>query len=605
MAEIRQARISGYLNPDLPEEDLQAKAIRKKQAAMQEAIGKFQIANLKEQQRVMGVNRKAEDWFNKNADKLYSQGSNPLDVESQYFSDASKMADLYKSYQAEVGGNYQTFQTYIEAGKANEAKNNSRQLTMMIDDYGEDAPDEINKLLRAMPDGDRNRLFSMLDDDTYSRLNSMYDIDSNYTAGDWWDEYGTTAKVVGGTGIVLSAVYALKKGKTGPLKNIIGGTPDAATIKGIANAGSWKEHTDVITKQWKKLHPNATKKEFEAWQKDVLWGGETEKIAKRNFNKYRPGGATPSKQPAKGMKDIPEAEVKRPVYSQKGKKFKGVPKGKQVAIYGQKYDPVTGRVVDPNMTDPSMVGGSVNKGRTAQQVKDEFLQKRRSKQKLLEQNKSNVKFTGGKQQDFDFEKARKDVIPDSKLKLQKAQASTFLKQGAINKKQYDAIVQSIDEISEGGGRVTKGALMDAVSKKVGGQSLLDKIANKEIKGFKLFGAAMAGAMVSGTTFGAIGNVIGGETGQEVGEIAGTAIGAEMAPRMLNQLQELVKKKGAKHIMDKIIARKGSAYLAGLMAKGALGSLFTASTYGIGSVATGLFLAKDIYDIYNILKEDLD
>ena len=49
MAEIRQARISGYLNPGLQEEDVQGDAIRRKQAAMQEAIGKYQIANLKEQ----------------------------------------------------------------------------------------------------------------------------------------------------------------------------------------------------------------------------------------------------------------------------------------------------------------------------------------------------------------------------------------------------------------------------------------------------------------------------------------------------------------------------------------------------------------------------
>ena len=58
-------------------------------------------------------------------------------------------------------------------------------------------------------------------------------------------------------------------------------------------------------------------------------------------------------------------------------------------------------------------------------------------------------------------------------------------------------------------------------------------------------------------------------------------------------------------MDKIVKKKGSAYLAKLIAKGALGSLFTASTYGVGSIITGAFLAKDVYDIYNILKEDLE
>ena len=98
MAEIRQARISGYLNPDLPEEDLQAKAIRKKQASMQEALGKFQISNARETQRVQGVNRKAEDWFNQNANMLYSQGSDPMELATQNFNDPAKMASLYKKY---------------------------------------------------------------------------------------------------------------------------------------------------------------------------------------------------------------------------------------------------------------------------------------------------------------------------------------------------------------------------------------------------------------------------------------------------------------------------------------------------------------------------
>ena len=600
MAEIRQARISGYLNPGLQEEDVQGNAIRRKQAAMQEAIGKYQIANLKEQQRVLGVNRKAEDWFNQNADKLYSQDSNPLDPDTQYFSDPAKMADLYKKYQAEVGGNYQTFQTYLEAGRNNEIKNNSRRLTMMIDDYGEDAPDEINKLLRAMEDGDRNRLFSMLDEDTYSRLASMYDIDANYTAGDWWEDYGTTTSVIGGTAGVLAAVYALKKGKTGPLKNIIGGKPDADTIKGIANAGSWDEHAEVITKQWKKLHPNADKKQFEAWQKEVLWGGKTEKEAKKAFENYRPGGRNPQKDRAGGY-EYKTRDV-RPSYPQKGRKFKGVAKNQQVAIYGETYDPVTGKVISPNIKDSSMVGGATGKNRTAEEIKQEFLRKKRKK---LPEKSSDVEFSGGKQQELDFASESKKVIPDNKINMQRAQAKMFLERGQINQRQYKAILDSIDELRNSGARITQGALMESVSKKVGGQSLLEKIANKEIKGFKLFGAAMAGAMVSGTTFGTMGKLIGGDTGEQVGEIAGTAIGAEMAPRMLGQLQDLVKKKGAKHVMDKIIAKKGSAYLAGLLAKGALGTLFTGSTYGAGSLVTAGFLAKDVYDIYNILKEDLD
>ena len=233
MAEIKQARISGYLNPDMPEEDLQAKAIQRKQAAMQEAMGKYQIANLKEQSRVMGVNRKSEDWFNRNADMLYSQSSNPLVKESQKFSDPTKMADLYKKYQAEVGGNFAQFQQFVEVGKANEAKNNSRKLTMLIDEYGEDYPEIINKQLRAMEDGERNQLFSMLDDDTYSRLAELYDVDESYKLGDWWENnYGKAGLTVGTIG---AAIYAAKKGKFGAIKEVFGGNVPSETIKKIAN----------------------------------------------------------------------------------------------------------------------------------------------------------------------------------------------------------------------------------------------------------------------------------------------------------------------------------------------------------------------------------
>ena len=59
MAEIQQARIAGYLNPEIEMEDLQAKAIAKKESAMREALSKYQIANAKEQNRILNVNKKA------------------------------------------------------------------------------------------------------------------------------------------------------------------------------------------------------------------------------------------------------------------------------------------------------------------------------------------------------------------------------------------------------------------------------------------------------------------------------------------------------------------------------------------------------------------
>ena len=586
MAEIKQARISGYLNPDMPEEDLQAKAIQRKQAAMQEAMGKYQIANLKEQSRVMGVNRKSEDWFNRNADMLYSQSSNPLVKESQKFSDPTKMADLYKKYQAEVGGNFAQFQQFVEVGKANEAKNNSRKLTMLIDEYGEDYPEIINKQLRAMEDGERNQLFSMLDDDTYSRLAELYDVDESYKLGDWWENnYGKAGLTVGTIG---AAIYAAKKGKFGAIKEVFGGNVPSETIKKIANASSWKNHVKESSKAWRNLNPNASKKEFAEWQKEILYGGKGESKAKdawKNFSDS--GGSGVSSSNKKFSADREAKRIKNLKNRNIAPKMKGNV-GLQV-VPGQGVS----SVLPPTVGRPYRM--------TAEQIRKRAIENN-NELRRVKTPKSDVKFTGGQQSLFD---EADHVIPQRKLAMHKAQVKTMVATGEMSQKQGKIVDDAINSIVQKGERVTKKGLAKVISETQGGYSLLDKIANKEIKGWKLFGYGIAGATMGGLTMGTIGGAIGGDTGEEVGEIAGTAMGAEMAPRMLKQLQTLVKEKGSKHIMDKIMKKKGSAYLAGLMAKGALGSLFSVGTYGIGSAATGLFLAKDIYDIYNILKEDID
>ncbi len=589
MAEIKQARISGYLNPDMPEEDLQAKAIQRKQAAMQEAMGKYQISNLKEQQRVMGVNRKSEDWFNRNADMLYSQSSDPLVKESQKFSDPTKMADLYKKYQAEVGGNFAQFQQFVEVGKANEAKNNSRKLTMLIDEYGEDAPELINKQLRGMEDGERNQLFGMLDDDTYSRLAELYDVDESYKVGDWWEEnYG---KVGTGVGVFGAAMYAAKRGKFGALKEIFGGNLSSETIKKVANAGSWKNHVKESSKAWRGLNPNASKKEFAEWQKDILYGGKGEAKAKAAWKNYSDSGGKGVGSDNK--KFSADREAKR-IKNLKNRNIAPKMKG-NVAVQVVPGQGVSS-VLPPTVGSPYRM--------TAEQIRKRAIQNNNELRRIKTPEKSSdVKFSGGKQGSL-FDEAD-HVIPQRKLAMHKAQVKTMVATGEMSQKQGKIVDDAINSMVQKGERVTKKGLAKVISETQGGYSLLDKIANKEIKGFKLFGYGIAGATMGGLTMGTIGGAIGGDTGEEVGEIAGTAMGAEMAPRMLKQLQTLVKEKGSKHIMDKIVKKKGSAYLAGLMAKGALGSLFSVGTYGIGSVVTGAFLAKDVYDIYNILKEDIN
>lgn len=589
MAEIKQARISGYLNPNMPEEDLQAKAIQRKQAAMQEAMGKYQISNLKEQQRVMGVNRKSEEWFNRNADMLYSQSSDPLVKESQKFSDPTKMAELYKKYQAEVGGNFAQFQQFVEVGKANEGKNNSRKLTMLIDEYGEDYPEIINKQLRAMEDGERNQLFGMLDDDTYSRLAELYDVDESYKYGDWWEaNYGKAGATVG---VIGAALYAAKKGKFGAVKEIFGGNVSSDTLKKIANAGSWKNHVKESSKAWRGLNPNASKKEFAEWQKDILYGGKGEAKAKAAWKNYSDSGG-------KGV----GSDNKKFSADREAKRIKNL-KNRNIA---PKMKGNVGLQLVPGQGVASKLDPFVGQPRrmTAEEIRKEAIRNNRNLKRVKPDKTSDVKFSGGKQENL-FDDTADHVIPQRKLAMHKAQVKTMVATGEMSKEQGKIVDDAINSIVQKGERVTKKGLAKVIAETQGGYSLLDKIANKEIKGFKLFGYGIAGATMGGLTMGTIGGAIGGETGEEVGEIAGTAMGAEMAPRMLKQLQTLVKEKGSKHIMDKIIKKKGSAYLAGLMAKGALGSLFSVGTYGIGSAATGLFLAKDVYDIYNILKEDIN
>jgi len=587
MAEIRQARISGYLNPDLPEEDLQTKAIQKKQAAMQEALGKFQISNLKEQQRVQGVNRKGEEWFNRNANMLYSQNSDPMEISTQKFSDPTKMADLYKEYQAEVGGNYAQFQQFVQVGKANEATNNKRKLTMMMDELGEDYPKILNKRLQAMEDGDRNELFGMLDDDTYSRLNEIYDVDKSYKIGDYWEENWKRDGAI--TAGALGAIYAARRGKLGPLKEMFGGSLDPKVIKEIANAGSFKNHVKASESAWRSMNPNASNSEFAQWKAKILFGGKGEKKAKFAWKNYSDsGGVGPDSQSKKfggGGKPIKGFNSKPIAPAMKGNVAVQIVPGQGVSS-----------VLPPTVGKPYRM--------TAEEIKKRALQNNRNLKRIKPDKTSNVDFEGGEQGEL-FSKNSQQEIPQRRLQMHKAQVKTLVAQGKLTPDQEKIINDSIDKLFKDGGKPTKGALAKIIGEQQGGMTILDKIANKEIKGFKLFGYGIAGATMGSLTMGTIGGAVGGEKGEQVGQIAGTAVGAEMAPRMLKQLQTLVKEKGSKHIMDKIIKKKGSAYLAGLMAKGALGTMFTASTYGVGSLVTAGFLAKDVYDIYNILKEDLE
>ena len=223
MAEIRQSRLSGYINPGLQEEDIQGNALKRKQAALTEALGKYQVANAKEQYRQLGINKKANDWFAANSDALYSNSSSPLDPDSMMFSDPDKVSQLYKRYREEVGGNYNTFSEYVKMGQANEQRNNRRQLDILLSGYDDpdDAQKAVNQMLLGMEEGDRNRLFSMLDDETYSRLNQIYDTDPRTMT----DKIGDFIKETPESLLAIPAAYGaykmLTRGKVSAVDEIL------------------------------------------------------------------------------------------------------------------------------------------------------------------------------------------------------------------------------------------------------------------------------------------------------------------------------------------------------------------------------------------------
>ena len=253
MAEIRQTRLSGYINPGLREEDIEGQALKRKQAALTEALGKYQVANAKEQYRQLGINKKANDWFAANSDALYSNSSNPLDPDSMMFSDPDKVSALYKRYRDEVGGNYNTFSEYVKMGQANEQRNNRRQLDIILGGYDdpEDAQKAVNQMLIDMGEGDRNRLFSMLDDETYSRLNQMYDSDPRTfldKAGDFIEENPLLSGAIAAPVLGYGAYRMLRRGNVSAVDEILDGAKKKYGKKGKKKTGKGKVKADPMQK---------------------------------------------------------------------------------------------------------------------------------------------------------------------------------------------------------------------------------------------------------------------------------------------------------------------------------------------------------------------
>ena len=519
MAEIRQARLAGYINPGLEEQDIQGDALKRKQASLTEALGKYQIANAKEQQRQLGINKKANDWFAANSDALFSNSSNPLDPNSMTFSDPEKISALYKRYREEVGGNYNTFNEYINMGKANEVRNNSRQLTMMLDEYDsdKDAREGINDILLGMDEGERNRLFSMLDDETYSRLADIYDTDPDSFLEKAVDLVTENPLIAGGTAAGLYGAYRmLRRGRVDKIDDVF----KAASKKGKKKRKGKKRTSKNIKDEVLALPLQKRLKGFEPDPNTIYAGGQTVKLL--------PG------QVAKG-------------------------------------------------------------GRTAQDIAEEAAKKGR--------NRANVKFSNKDIQDAEFEDIivkSKQTIPDNKANLLLKEGRDLVNRGQLSQIEYKAFDDAIKQLQSQGVKLTRANVGTALQTRPGGLKLLEKIANKEMTWKGFMGYGLAGAFLGGGILSKGAEMVGfGEKGQDVAQIIG-GTGGSTLPVVMKQLGDMVKEKGAKGIYEKLLKKKGAAWVAKKAATGSLKFLMGGS--GIGTAIGAGLLALDAIEIYNILSE---
>jgi len=91
----------------------------------------------------------------------------------------------------------------------------------------------------------------------------------------------------------------------------------------------------------------------------------------------------------------------------------------------------------------------------------------------------------------------------------------------------------------------------------------------------------------------------------IGEASGVAAAGATAfgaPHIYNKVRDVVRKKGASHVL-KVVASKGGAKLAAkVAAKGVLSGIAGGLTGGMGTLLTAGFVAADLYTLYDILKD---
>ena len=346
MAEISQTNLAAYQNKRIPEEDIRGKILREKQAALQDTLGKYQIDTLKENQRVRGINRKSEDWLNRNADLLFANTANPLDIESQVFNNPDKVSEMYERYKKEVGGNFAGFNEFINMGKTQEARSNYRQLMMSRDEFETEREwkQAVNQQLLNMEDGERTRLFSMLDEDSYAAINDIYNVDED-EYDSMWEKYGEKGMLATGITLGIGALQIARgrwKGRQNKklAEEILGKTSKRTGFKGA------EDYKDFVAKQ-RELKKAYIRNELEGPnarpRKEIIKEANKRfKLSEKNYKDWKYDQSLGGRGDFKSTPDSELQKQRRAGFHKPDKPGKGVPKNKQVQILDHRGRPIKG-----------------------------------------------------------------------------------------------------------------------------------------------------------------------------------------------------------------------------------------------------------------------
>ena len=90
-------------------------------------------------------------------------------------------------------------------------------------------------------------------------------------------------------------------------------------------------------------------------------------------------------------------------------------------------------------------------------------------------------------------------------------------------------------------------------------------------------------------------------GEASGAVAGTAT-VLGAPHIYKKVQDVVRRKGAPYILKRVLEKGGAKLAAKVAAKGVLSGIVGTGTLGIGTLVTAGWVASDLYNLYDILKD---